>query len=235
MLSIIVPTLNEAECVGPLAERIAAALAGERYEVIVVDDDSPDGTWRVAGELPARLNVRVVRRRGGRDLSRAVVEGFAAAAGELICVMDADLSHPPEILPALLAAVREQGADLAIASRLVPGGAAEGWPRSRALNSRVATLLARPLTAVRDPMSGYFLFRRDVLAGVSLKPRGYKIGLEIIVKGNAAKIVEVPFVFRDRTAGKSKLGLRQRFEYLGQVFDLYLEALKRRARARRAG
>ena len=227
MISIVVPTLNEAKCIGILAERIAAVLGEQPYELIVVDDDSPDKTWQIAGELPTRYRITVKRRMGRTGLSSAVVEGFAVATGDILCVMDADLSHPPEAIPGLVAAIKEQGADLAIASRLVPGGGTEGWPSTRKITSRIAALLARPLTPVKDPLSGFFAFRRKVLEGVRLKPRGYKIGLEIIIKGNAEKIVEVPFVFIDRTAGKSKLGMKQNVEYLVQLLDLYLTAITR--------
>jgi dolichol-phosphate mannosyltransferase len=227
MITIIVPTLNEAQSVATLAARIAAALEGERFETIVVDDDSSDETWRLACELPGALHVRIIRRVGRSGLSSAVVEGFAAARGEIIGVIDADLSHPPETIPGMLHAIRLGGADLVIASRMISGGATEGWPRSRKFSSRIASLLAKPITTVRDPMSGFLLFRREVIEGVRLKPRGYKIGLEILIRGNAQRIVEVPFIFRDRTAGKSKLGVRQNIEYLLQLADLYLYKLRR--------
>jgi dolichol-phosphate mannosyltransferase len=228
VISIIVPTLNEAKSIAVLAQEIAVALRREDYELIVVDDDSPDLTWEIAGGLRERCRVKVLRRVGKTGLASAVVDGFKAARGDIIGVMDADLSHPPAALPALLAAIRQGGADLAIASRLVPGGGTEGWPRTRKLTSRIATLLARPLTRVRDPLSGCFFFRREVIAGVALKPRGYKIGLEILVKGNARSIVEVPIIFRDRTVGMSKLSMKQNLEYLVQLADLLLFKLGRR-------
>lgn len=222
MISIVVPTLNEAKSIGILAERTAAVMGMQPYELIVVDDNSPDNTWRIAGELPTRYCVKVVRRTGQTGLSSAVVDGFAVAKGDILCVMDADLSHPPEALPTLVAALGERGADLIIASRLVAGGGTEGWPSTRKITSRIAALLARPITSVKDPLSGFFVFKRKVLDRVRLKPRGYKIGLEIIIKGNAEKIVEVPFLFKDRTAGESKLGMKQNIEYLVQLLDLYI-------------
>lgn len=228
MISIVVPTLNEARSIAALAQGVAAALGREDYEVIVVDDDSPDLTWKIAGDLPDWCRVKVLRRVGKTGLASAVVDGFKAARGDIIGVMDADLSHPPAALPALLDAIRRGGADLAIASRLVPGGGTEGWPRTRKLTSRVATALARPLTRVRDPLSGCFFFRREVIAGVGLRPRGYKIGLEILVRGNARRIVEVPIIFRDRTVGMSKLSMKQNLEYLVQLAELFLFKLGRR-------
>jgi dolichol-phosphate mannosyltransferase len=234
VISVVVPTLNEARSVPVLAAAVADALAGEEFEVIVVDDDSPDRTWEVAGGLPAALRVRVIRRLGRTGLGSAVLEGLAAAGGDIVGFMDADLSHPAQALPAMVGRIRSGEADLVVGSRLVPGGGTEGWPRTRKLTSRLGTLLARPLTAVRDPMSGFLLFRRSVIEGVRLKPRGYKIGLEILVKGNARRVVEVPIVFRDRTVGESKLGLTQNLEFLVQLAGLYLHALGKRAWRRRS-
>lgn len=229
MISIVIPTYNEAGSVPVLAGKIADVLAREPYELIVVDDDSPDHTGAIASALPAGCRVKVITRRGRRGLGSAVIDGMRAAGGDILGFMDADLSHPPEALPAMIDLIRRGEADLVVASRLVSGGGTEGWPRSRKLTSRVGTLLVRPLTAVRDPLSGFFLFRREVVEGVRLKPWGYKIGLEILIRGNAGRIREVPIVFRDRTAGVSKLGMRQNIEYLWQLLFLYGHAIARRA------
>ena len=220
MLSLIVPTYNEAKSIGVLVGEIARVLGAEAFEIVVVDDDSPDGTAAVVERLPAELQARVLRRHAARDLSRAVVEGFAAARGETLGVMDADLSHPPGLIPGMLALLRSGEADLVVASRLVPGGGTEDWPASRKLTSRVGTLLARPFTRVRDPLSGYFLMKRGVIEGVRLEPRGYKILLEILVRGRARRVRELPFTFRDRTSGESKIGMRQNLDYLRQLFSL---------------
>lgn len=227
MISIVVPTLNEAKNIALLARNIAAAMGKEPFELIVVDDDSPDQTWKIAGELPVTYCVKVVRRFEKKGLSCAVVEGLAHSTGNIVGMMDADLSHPPETISVMIDEIRRGGADLVVASRLIPGGGTEGWPRSRKLTSRVATILARPLTAVKDPMSGFLFFRKEILDGVCLKPRGYKIGLEIMIKSRARKIVEVPIIFKDRTAGESKLSMKQNVEYLVQLIGLYFFTLKR--------
>lgn len=228
MISIIIPTYNEAKSIGILVGQIARILNNEDFEIVVVDDDSPDGTWKIVEQLPADLHARVVRRHGSRDLSKAVVEGFAAARGEILGVMDADLSHPPELIPAMLSVLRADEADMVVASRLVPGGGTEDWPASRKLTSRIGTLLARPFTRVRDPMSGYFLFKREAIEGVRLRPRGYKICLEILVRGKVRRVREIAFIFRDRTTGQSKLGLRQNLDFLVQLLNLAFFRLRRR-------
>jgi len=186
----------------------------------VVDDDSPDGTWQVAEDYGRRhpeAGIHVVRRQRERGLSSAVIEGFTRARGDVLAVMDADLSHPPTVLPRLADAV-EGGADLAVGSRRVPGGGADHWPWYRRRTSDVATALARRWLAVpiRDPMSGCFALRRAVFEGVRdrLQPRGYKILLEIACRARPASIVEVPYIFRDRRQGVSKLSARVAAEYL---------------------
>lgn len=233
MISIIIPTYNEAKSIGTLVGQIASILNNETFEVVVVDDDSPDGTWQVVEQLPADWHARIVRRHGSRDLSKAVVAGFAAARGDILGVMDADLSHPPECIPAMVALLRADEADVVVASRLVPGGGTEDWPASRKLTSRIGTLLARPLTPVRDPMSGFFFFKREVIEGVRLKPRGYKICLEILIKGKIRRVREIPFIFRDRTTGQSKLGMRQNLDFLVQLLNLAFFRLRRSIGGRR--
>ena len=227
MVSIIVPTRNERENVEELLGRTLAALAAvaEPSEVVVVDDDSPDGTAaevrRVAEALGARERVRVVVRRGDRGLARAVARGIREARGDLLVIMDADLSHPPELLPRLVEEVRRGRADLAVASRRVPGGGAAGWPLGRRVVSWAAGLAARPLVPVRDTTSGFMAFHRSCLDGVRLAPRGYKIVLEILARTRARRVAEVPFVFRDRRRGTSKLSGRVAGAYLVQLASLY--------------
>jgi dolichol-phosphate mannosyltransferase len=223
-LSVIVPTLNEADNLSVLAQRLQAVLGGgsAAWEVLVVDDASTDGTADRAEEaLKFRgLPGRVIRRTGERGLARSVVEGIGSARGSILVVMDADLSHPPEGIPRLVEAVRG-GADLAVASRYVAGGGVAGWPAWRRFSSRVACLLARPVVSVKDATSGFFGFRREVLEGVALDPEGWKIGLEIMVRGRCRRIVEVPYLFVERERGKSKFGLRQVVQYLGHLVSLY--------------
>ena len=227
-LSIVIPTYNERENLPILLEKLEKALHDIDFEAIIVDDDSPDGTWRLAEEL-ARTKypwLRVIRRVGERGLASAVIRGFSEARGEYVVVMDADLQHPPEMLPQLLKTAFEERADVVIASRYARGGGVEGWSRLRLFVSRGATLLAYLLLPearrTSDPMSGFFLVKRELLNRCidELKPRGYKILLEILVKCKPAKIVDVPYVFRRRFAGESKLGLRTMFDYILHVLEL---------------
>ncbi len=219
LISIVVPTYNEAATVPQLATRLVAALAGRDWELVVVDDGSPDGTAAVVEGLSRTLPARVVRRRGKLGLASAVIDGFAAARGDTLVVMDADLSHPPEVVPHLVDALAG-GADLAVGSRYVPGGGTIDWPLRRRIVSRVACLMGNVLVPVRDATSGFFALRRPVVDGVRLNPIGFKIGFEVIARGRYATVVEVPYLFRDRAAGSSKFGSREIVSYavqLGQV------------------
>jgi len=223
-LSIIVPTYNEAENIGELIERIETSLKGLDFEVIVVDDSSPDGTAEIAEELGrAYRNVKVIKRPRKMGLASAALEGMREAKYRLIAVMDADLQHPPELLPKLLERAKE-GYDIVIASRYVEGGGVEGWSFWRRLISRGATLLAHTLLpktrGVKDPMSGFFVFRRKVVEGVELNPTGYKLLLEVLVRGRYEGVAEVPYVFKARRRGRSKLGLREVFDYTVFLFKL---------------
>ncbi len=222
-LSVVVPTYNEAENAAPLLQRVTTALAGIDFELIFIDD-STDGTERVLEALATgEPRLRVIHRTGRRGLATAVTEGIALAKGDVVCVLDADLQHPPELLPALREALEQAGADLAIASRHVPGGSEE-LAVGRRIVSRVATLLAWVLLgrarAVSDPLSGFFAFRRAVVDGVRLQPVGFKILLEILVRGRVARVVEVPYRFEARGAGESKLTLAQNIEYLRHLLTL---------------
>lgn len=213
---MIVPTYNEAANLPSLVSRLAASLAGRDWELVVVDDGSPDGTGDVAEQLGRSAPVRVVRRRGKLGLASAVVAGFAAASGDTLVVMDGDLSHPPEVVPRLLDAL-DSGAELAIGSRYVKGGGAMDWPLTRRVVSRAACLMGQVLVPVRDSTSGFFALRRSVVDGVKLNPIGFKIGFEVMARGRYRKAVEVPYVFRDRELGKSKFGKREIGQYLVQL------------------
>lgn len=222
-ISIIIPTYNEKDNITPLVKRLAQALAGYNYELLVVDDESKDGTIEVARGLASRYPLEVIVRRGQRGLATAVVHGLKAATGEIIGVMDADLQHPPEVIPQMIKAL-QGGADMAVASRYVEGGGCPHWGLSRRVISRVALMVAHLLLPstrqVKDPLSGFFLFRKQNLAQAKLKPIGYKISLEIMLAGNFQRIVEVPYVFEDRSAGKSKLRPREQIDYLKHVLSL---------------
>ena len=227
MLSVVVPTYNEAGSLPTLAERLHTALTGRDWELIVVDDGSPDGTADVAAALAPRIPVRVVRRAGKAGLASAVVAGFDAARGDVLLVMDADLSHPPEVVPALVEAL-EHGADLAVGSRYVTGGGVMDWPLKRRAVSRVACLMGNLLVPVRDATSGFFALRRSVVDGVKLNPIGFKIGFEVIARGRYKTVVEVPYIFRDRELGASKFGRREIMQYVVQLGQVGRDRLLRR-------
>lgn len=226
-VSIIVPTYKEAQNIPILTRRVFDALgaAGIAAELIFVDDDSQDGTEAVVEALAREFPVRLIVRTDERGLSSAVVRGFREARHDVLLCMDADLSHPPESLPDVIAPIAEGTADFCIGSRYVSGGRTkEDWGLLRWLNSKVATLMARPLTAARDPMAGFFCLRREVLSAAEragLNPIGYKIALEIMIKARCRKVVEVPIEFSDRLHGKSKLTVRQQLEYLRHLCRLY--------------
>ena len=219
LVTIVVPTYQEAENLRLLVPRVADVMKAESLpcEIIVVDDDSGDGTdGVVAGLSEQGLPVRLITRVGERGLSSAVIRGFREAAGEVLICMDADLSHPPEVLPKLLEALYEPGVDFVIGSRYVAGGSTdEAWGLLRWINSKGATLLARPFTRAKDPMAGFFGLRGSSFAGAAqLSPVGYKIGLELIVKCNCRNIREVPIHFANRMIGQSKLNLREQLNYV---------------------
>src|SRR5256884_3902413 len=203
VISVIVPTYNEAGSLPPLVDRLATAMAGHTWELVIVDDGSPDGTADVAARLSATHPVWVVRRPGKAGLASAVIAGFNESRGDILVVMDADLSHPPETVPALVKAI-EDGADLAVGSRYIKGGATMDWPLRRRVVSRVACLIGNVLVPVRDATSGFFALRRTAIDGVHLNAIGFKIGFEVIARAKTKKIVEVPYTFRDRELGASK-------------------------------
>lgn len=217
------PTYREALNLPLLIDRVAAVAREQALaiEMIVVDDDSRDGSLEIVRARPEPW-VRILVRNGERGLGSAVLEGMRRASGDVLVCMDADLSHPPEALPAMLAKL-DEGADCVIGSRYAPGGStSHDWGFLRWLNSRVATALARPLTHVTDPMAGYFALRRETLArGQDLDPIGYKICLELVVKCRCERVVEIPIHFEDRRYGESKLTLRQQLLFLKHLRRLY--------------
>ena len=223
-ISIIVPALNEALNLSALAERVSASLAGRSYELVIVDDSSKDNTIEVCKDLSSRFPLRlIVRENPTNGLSGAVLHGIAQSKGKRIVVMDADLQHPPERIPGLLAAL-DGGAAFALGSRYIPGGSTgEKWGLFRKINSWVATALARPFAGkVSDPMSGFFALDRATFDRAQrLTPLGYKIALELMCKCRVKNVREVPIHFAERTAGESKLNLKQQFRYLEHLSRLY--------------
>ncbi|MBD2692665.1 glycosyltransferase [Anabaena catenula] len=228
LLSLVIPTYKERDnipnVVSILSRLLDEAIPGN-YELIVVDDDSPDLTWEVAQSLmPEYPQLRVMRREDERGLSSAVIRGWQAATGSFLGVIDGDLQHPPEVLTQLLQKMID-GADLALASRHVDGGGVSSWSVIRRFLSRGAQVLGLiilpgVLGRVSDPMSGYFMVRRSAIANTTLNPVGYKILLEVIGRGNVREIAEAGYVFRERTEGESKVTSKQYVEYIHHLVRL---------------
>ncbi len=223
LISLIIPTYNEKDNITPLVERIQKALTGYNFEIVIVDDDSRDGTIDITQKLAARYPIKLIVRKEEKGLATAVIHGIKNCSGKYVCVMDADLQHPPEILPALVKAV-EDGADMAFASRYVPGGGCPQWGLVRRIISKGATMVSHILLPssrrVNDPMSGFFIFKRENVDPDKLKPIGYKIALEILLIGDFKDVREVPFLFEERISGQSKLKAKTQIDYLRHVFSL---------------
>ncbi len=230
--SLVIPTYNEGRnivrMIETLSQLLDTALPGN-YELLVVDDDSPDRTWEIADGLSDRYpQLQVIRRQQERGLSTAVIRGWQAAGGEVLGVIDGDLQHPPEILSKLLHEIMA-GADLAVASRHVEGGGVSSWSAVRRFLSRGAQILGlvilpRVLGRLTDPMSGYFLVKRTAIAHRPLSPVGYKILIEVVGRGNIQQIAEVGYVFQERQAGESKVTWRQYRDYLHHLLRLRLSS-----------
>ncbi|HYG99421.1 MAG TPA: polyprenol monophosphomannose synthase [Terriglobales bacterium] len=216
--SLVLPTLNEAANIERMVrtmDRVLRTAGTPDFEIIVVDDNSPDGTGqiadRLASEMPGR--VRVVHRIGKASLGTAAVAGWDTAESDILALMDADFQHPPELMPRLIQAIRD-GADIAVGSRYAEGGAmSEEWSLARKLISGFGTvvvklLLGSSLKRVRDPFSGCFAMRRNVIADKHLHPEGFKVLMEVLAVGDYSSVCEVPYEFSARTAGQSKLRLR---------------------------
>jgi dolichol-phosphate mannosyltransferase len=223
-VSIVIPTRNERDNIVLLLDAIRARMYGREFEVCVVDDDSPDRTWEIVSAYAiSHPEISVIRRIRERGLSSAVIAGFQKARGDVFAVMDADLSHDPSLLPRLIDAI-DAGADVAVGSRRIPGGGAENWKWHRRKTSDMATSLARLWlnTPLSDPMSGYFAVRRSVFEGISgaMQGKGYKILLEIVCLAHPKEIVELPYVFRDRRQGVSKLTPKVGAAFLKSLWDL---------------
>lgn len=224
LISIIIPTFHEAENIPELVCQISDALTTEQldYEIIIVDDNSCDGIDSAVETLSDRYPVQLHTRIDEKGLSSAVIKGFSLARGDLFVVMDADLSHPPSKIPELIRPIIDGKADFTIGSRFVPGGSIPHFNWFRKLNAWVSRVLARPLAAVKDPMSGFFAFPWHIMPGHDiLNPLGFKIGLELLVKTKPENIREIPIEFRKRLHGESKLSLREQVLYLAHLFRLY--------------
>jgi dolichol-phosphate mannosyltransferase len=224
-LAVVVPTFNERDNVGELRDRLERVLAGVDWEVIFVDDDSTDGTRAVLHELArSDARVRILHRIGRRGLASAVTEGIQSTSAAYVAVMDADLQHDEDLLPRMLESLRSSNCDVVVGSRYLESGGVESWDRNRRIISRVATRLAQHLlhAELTDPMSGFFLLRREAFdrAARRLSSLGYKILLDILMSARPPlAVVEVPYVFRNRVHGESKLDSAVTWEYLMLLLD----------------
>ncbi|MBC5816397.1 MAG: polyprenol monophosphomannose synthase [Candidatus Eremiobacteraeota bacterium] len=231
--SIVIPTYNEAGGIERLIVGLDDVFKRNNLdgEIIIVDDNSPDGTGAIVDRLSQTHPVRCLHRPGKMGLSSGVIDGwkFARPDSEALGAMDGDFSHDINVLPKMVEALESGGYGLAIGSRYVPGGGIENWPLKRKITSLVAISLAKPLTKVKDITSGYFLVKRSAIQGVDLDPIGFKIGLEVIAKAHYGNVLEVPFVFTDRVAGESKLNQKEIFNYLKQLGKIYFGKFRPRA------
>ena len=227
-ISLVTPTYNERENIALLAKEVFSVLDGNTeidLELIVVDDNSPDGTGDIAEELCEKFPVKVVHRSGKLGLGSAVMEGFKKSERDYLGVIDADLSHDPIVLPDLIMGLRDF--DLTIGSRYDADSKVEKWPWYRKLISQTGVFLAQKLTGVQDPLAGYFFLRREVLGNMTLTSPGYKILLEILVKGEYRNFLEVPFVFRNRQFSSSKLNVKEYYLFSKQLMLFSLRKLGR--------
>ena len=230
MVSIVVPTYCEAENIPALVRALSKEMvtADLEYELLIVDDNSPDDTSEVVAELQQEFPVRLIQPKGrARDLSLSVVDGIREAKTDNVVVMDADLSHPVEVVPVMVRQLKQDASRFVLGSRYMKGGSFDrDWSLWRFVNSYIATLMARPLTSSNDPMSGFFAFDRRRVDLSNLRPIGYKIGLELMVKGNFAGVTEVAIQFKDRTVGESKMNFTQQWKYIKHLRRLYLYRFK---------
>jgi dolichol-phosphate mannosyltransferase len=228
-ISLITPTYNERENITLLAQEVFSVI--ERIpeidlELIVVDDNSPDGTGEVAEKLCESYPVQVLHRSGKLGLGSAVMEGFQHSTRDYLGVIDADLSHDPIVLPELILGLRTY--DLTIGSRYNVESRVEKWPWYRKLISQMGVFLAQKLTGVQDPLAGYFFLHRNVLGNMELTSPGYKILLEILVKGSYRNFLEIPFVFRNRQFSSSKLNIKEYYLFTKQLLLFSLKKLGRK-------
>ena len=229
-ISIIVPTYNESKNIRGILEYIQKSIPENlKAETIVVDDNSPDHTAKIAEDYFHSIRektthtINVIKRKAKDGLSSAILNGIQQATGSTIVVMDSDFSHPPNIIPKMIETLKQTSCDIVIASRYVKGGSIQGWPFKRKIMSKIATGIAKKGLGIssKDPMSGFFMFKKNIIAGLKFDTIGYKILLEILVKTKGVKIQEVPYTFTDRQQGESKLGASTIFDYCKSVWKLY--------------
>jgi len=228
-LTVIIPTFNEEENISAIIGSVNSILegAGINGEILVVDDSSSDKTISIVNKIAeGNPSVRLVVRTEDHGLSQSVVEGFSNAKSDVFQVIDADFSHPPELIPQFYESISKEGFDVVVGSRYLPEGDIQNWPLKRRVISLGATFLGRLLfPEITDPVSGFFAIRRNVVEDTSLKPRGYKVLMEVLGRGTWQKAKEVPFTFKDREEGESKLRLNTISDYLVQCLGIAWFAL----------
>ena len=229
-ISIIIPTYNESENIIKILHSIGEILPKNiPTQAIVVDDNSPDGTGKIVEDYLknvkkiADYTIEIIHRKAKDGLGSAILKGIQQAKGDTIVVMDSDFSHPPQIIPKLIESVKKYQYDIAVASRYIKGGKIQGWSLKRKIISKFATLIAKKGLGIdtKDPMSGFFAFKRNIIKGLNIDAIGYKILLEILVKTKDVNIKEVPYTFQDREFGSSKLSIKTVFDYYRSVWKLY--------------
>lgn len=229
-ISIIIPTYNESENIIKILHSIGEILPKNiPTQAIVVDDNSPDGTGKIVEDYLknvkkiADYTIEIIHRKAKDGLGSAILKGIQQAKGDTIVVMDSDFSHPPQIIPKLIESVKKYQYDIAVASRYIKGGKIQGWSLKRKIISKFATLIAKKGLGIdtKDPMSGFFAFKRNIIKGLNIDAIGYKILLEILVKTRDVNIKEIPYTFQDREFGSSKLSIKTVFDYYRSVWKLY--------------
>ena len=216
-LSLVTPTYNERDQIAAICNAIIFTLQAKQieFEIIVVDDDSPDLTWQLVERLAKTdKRIKLIRRTAKKGLASAVLLGWSIAEGDILGVIDADLQHPPDLIPKMLNHItKNKEVDIVIASKYAPGAGIFGWNFTRRFISWLARLAARVFIptvvgSIKDPMSGFFILRKGVIAGKKLVPIGYKILLEVLAKGQYKRVYETPYIFKQRGKGRSKTGYR---------------------------
>ena len=218
-LSIVIPTYNEKENLPILIKKLQKILKEKKYEILIVDDNSPDGTGLLAKKISKKYkNIKVFIRKKKLGLSSAILFGIKKSKYKLVCIMDADLQHPPSLIPKMISTLENKKADIVIASRFAPGSKIKGLTNSRVFLSRFGIFLSKlffpKISNIQDPFSGFFLLKKYLIKNFKLQTKGFKFLLEFLIKSNPKKIEEIPFIFEKRKRGKSKLTKKEFFEFL---------------------
>jgi dolichol-phosphate mannosyltransferase len=222
--AVIIPTYNEAKNIGGVADKICNYLKKYDFTLLVVDDNSPDKTWEIVKNYSKKnKRIKLLKRERKLGLASAVIDGFKKVDADIYIVADADFSHDYSIMPKMIENIKK-GHEIVIGSRFISGGGTKGWPFYRIIISKIGAIISKLFLKIKikDPMSGYFAIKKDIFEKIKkeLDPKGYKILLEILARSKSKKVKEIPFVFKDRIYGKSKLSGKIIKEYIRMVFTL---------------